>query len=299
MQSLERLNDQFAIDGELRFCDRGDGFIVAEIANSECSAAVALNGAHLLSWQPAGQAGAIWLSEDARFENGRSIRGGIPVCWPWFGAHASDNSLPAHGFARTTLWHVTSAASDRESTTLTLALQTDDKHPMWPHASRVELEIRAGNLLEMTLTTENHAAETITIGQALHTYFRIGDIADVHVSGLDGRPYLDKPDGFKRKQQSGDIGFPDEVDRVYLESADDCLIVDQQMQRTIRIEKSGSRSTVVWNPGPTRSAEMGDLGPEGYRRMLCVESANAAEDVVAIEPGASHSLSVRYSLESL
>lgn len=295
---IETLNSQFGIGDQIHFRNTGGGFIVAEIENDHCAASIALNGAHLLTWQPHDVEPVIWMSRDARFENGRSIRGGIPVCWPWFGSHSVEPSYPAHGFARTSLWQVAGSESlENGCSSITLRLDIPAGFRLWPFASSCEISFRIGRTLEIELTTHNHSSEPLIISQALHTYFRISDIEQVTVRGLDKRDYLDKPDNFARKHQLGDISFTGEVDRIYLDTTDDCLIIDPVLSRNIRIEKSGSHSTVVWNPWSERAAEMGDLGLNGWRTMLCVESSNAAQDIVSIAPGGSHTLGIRYLLE--
>jgi len=298
-QNISTLNDSFAIDRKISFRDSGGGFTVADITSRHGTAAVALQGAHLLSWTPAGQQPVIWMSNDAQFTSGKSIRGGIPVCWPWFGAHASEATFPAHGFARTSLWTVTAAEQlPDDHFRISFQFSVDNHHPFWPHPTMCELHMAFGTTLQLELVTTNLSDAYITITEALHTYFAIGDIAAVSVDGLDGCTYLDKPDHFKPKQQHGAITFANEVDRVYLDTEADCLIHDRQLQRTIRIAKSGSTSTIVWNPWQHRAAEMGDMGEDGYRSMLCVESANTADNRIMIAPNGSHTLSVCYSVKN-
>jgi len=299
-QDITLLNNEFAIDGQISFRELDNGFIIADIQNSNSTGSIALQGAHLLSWTPAAEKPVIWISGEAEFAKGKSIRGGIPICWPWFGAHTSQPSWPAHGFARTSLWQVSSTRSlENGDNSISLILNTTGNNPMWPWQCSCELTVRLGSELEIEITTTNNSHENITISQALHTYFAIGDIHQTSVHGLNGRPYLDKPEGFRRKQQFGPIIFNHEVDRVYLQTPDECLIEDQDTGRMISIEKSGSDSTIVWNPWADRAAEMGDLGENGYKSMLCVESANAAEDVVLILPGGTHTLAVRYHVEMI
>ena len=297
-QNLSALNNRFAIEDRISFHDPGDECIIADITNRHCSASIALQGAHLLSWIPAGQQPVIWMSDDARLRKGKSIRGGIPVCWPWFGAHDPENSFPAHGFARTSMWNVTTTellADDSCRISFKLAVAANP--PLWPHATQCELHVTLGATLDMQLITTNRSDEAITVSQALHTYFAVSDIRSVSLLGLDGCPYLDKPDDFKRKQQHGPVIFNDEVDRIYLDTTDDCLIKDPVHQRSIRIAKAGSASTIVWNPWQQRADAMGDMGDDGYLTMLCVESANAADDRIEIQPESSHTLSIRYSIE--
>ena len=301
--TVENLNKDFSLENEnnsLNF-KIGKGEIpVVEIKNNHASAIISLQGAHILSWTPAKNTEVIWLSDDATFALGKSVRGGIPICWPWFGAHESNSSFPAHGFARTVLWQVTNTKSLLAGETeITFQLVTDDSdenlQKMWPQSTIAEYKVTVGETLTMELTTFNHSDKTIPIGQALHTYFNINEIGNTTVSGLDKKTYLDKTDEFNSKIQDGPIIINKEVDRVYLDTADD-IVIDNK-ERKIIIKKQGSHSTVVWNPWKDVAEKMGDLGTEGYRKMLCVESANAADDTVNIKAGESYTLKVSYELQ--
>ena len=301
---VDRLNEQFAInqDGHsLRFSPGEHGIPVGAIENNQASCSVSLQGAHVLSWVPAGEEEVIWLSELARLEPGKSLRGGIPICWPWFGAHHDNAEYPAHGFARTSLWQVTDTRvlpGGETQIAFTLdSRELDQRHaPMWPWPTVVEYRLTVGGRLTMELATVNHSHQTITIGQALHTYFKVDDVTRTIVHGLDGREYLDKTDSFRRKKQTGPVTIDAEVDRLYVHTSDDIIIDDGH--RRIGIKKQGSHSTVVWNPWSSVAEKMGDLGKDGYLHMLCVESANAAEDIVSIEPGKRHELRVTYTVDS-
>ena len=300
--NLEQLNNEFSleIDGNnLHFVEGKGGIPCITIENKHASAKISLQGAHILSWIPKGNEDVLWLSEEAKFAPGKSVRGGIPICWPWFGAHETNSNFPAHGFARTTNWQVlsTEALSDGHTrisfTTTPLTENTD----MWPVDTTVQYQINIGKKLELELITHNNGTQAISIGQALHTYFNIGDISKTLLHGLDHCDYLDKPDNFKRKTQYGPVCIEEEVDRIYLDTASDCVIEDKALNRNIVIIKCGSHSTVVWNPWQEVAANMGDLGPDGYTKMLCVESCNASEDVITIQPGKAHQLWVQYSIE--
>jgi len=301
---IEQLNRKFALqngDNVVRFKAGKGNVPVAEIKNEQASAVVSLQGAHLLSWIPKGDDEVIWLSRDAIFASGKSVRGGIPVCWPWFGAHTGNSSYPAHGFARTALWQVINTQQlPSGETKITFKLETqqmaENIQRMWPQSTTVEYLLTVGKTLTLKLTTFNNSDQSITIGQALHTYFNIGDISNTTVYGLEGKDYLDKPNDFERKTQTGPITIEEEVDRVYLQTADD-IIIDNK-KRKIIIKKQGSQSTIVWNPWKNVAEKMGDLGKDGYSKMLCVESANAAGDTITIIAGGSHKLQVNYRLES-
>lgn len=301
MLDLDSLNRQFAISGHVNFIEGQDGLPVARIRNALAGSDIALQGAHVLSFQPMGEAPVIWLSTQAKFAPGKSVRGGIPVCWPWFGAHDSDASLPAHGFARSMMWNVIASAALPESATrITFELaQNDATLTQWPHPCRLRNIVTVGESLTVELITENTGTSTFALGEALHTYCAIGDIATIRITGLEGCEYLDKVEGFKRKIQADSVTIASEVDRVYLDTTADCVIEDGGLKRCIRVAKSGSHSTVVWNPWIEKSIQMGDMGENGYRGMVCVESANAADNLVSVAPGETHRLRVAYSVEKL
>lgn len=293
--SIESFNKKYGIEKKIWFSEIGE-ITVVNIKTSHCEASIAMQGAQLINWTPVGQKPVIWLSQDARLVNGKSIRGGIPVCWPWFGAHDSQTHFPAHGYARTVQWELFEV-NENEKGTVELGFKLVPNQSvagMWPFSCPLELRIRLDSFLEVTLITQNNDSQPVKISEALHTYFAVGDIRKTRVSGLDGCFYLDKVKEFARFQQAGDILFTSETDRVYLDTENTCVIHDEAWQRKIHIEKQGSQSTVVWNPWQNKSNAMGDMGAEGYLSMLCVESANAATNVVVIEPGTEHRLMVRY-----
>ncbi|TCV86338.1 D-hexose-6-phosphate mutarotase [Sulfurirhabdus autotrophica] len=298
---LNALNQRFSISGQLVFKEGPGGLIVAEIANAHAEAVIALQGAHVMTYQPRGQEPVLWLSKFAKFAPGKSIRGGVPVCWPWFGPHPSEASYPAHGYARTVMWDVLETAAVNEGDTqIKFGLaETETTRAQWPHASPVLLIVTIGKALSVELVTSNNGSTPLVIGEALHTYFNISDVADMAILGLEKTDYLDKVADFASKHQEGAIQIESEVDRVYLNTEADCLIEDRGFKRRIRIAKKGSRSTVVWNPWTEKADKMGDFGPEGHREMVCVETANALENVVTLAPGERHSMLAVISTESL
>lgn len=305
-QSLDDLKQRFALP-TLKFTRGPGGLIFVEIDNDLGSAGLCLQGAHITTFHPRDQAEAVvWLSDAASFAPGKSIRGGVPVCWPWFGPHATESGYPGHGFARTVPWQVTGtaqAASGETEIHLQL-LDTAQTRAQWPHPCRLELKAVIGRQLHIQLTTSNMGSEDITIGEALHTYFRIGDIANISIGGLEGCAYVDKVAGGERRIQTGRLSCDGEVDRVYVNTETACVIEDPELKRRILVEKAGSRSTVVWTPWAEKAAKMGDLGTVvegrgGWRGMVCVESANALDNVVTVPAGQSHVMSVTYSAQNL
>ena len=301
MNKISSLNAISGIPEQVMFREDAGGMTVVEVKNSYSTATIALQGAHVLSWSPVDAHPVIWLSDDARFLPGKSIRGGVPVCWPWFGAHKTESSFPAHGFARTMMWSVVETRTlDNGETRLVFRLAQDEStRDMWPYSTQLECRITVGKTLDIDLVTSNTGNVPVVIGDALHTYFNVADVRQVSIYGLEGCPYLDKLDSFKRKQQSGAVRIDQEVDRIYLESEQDCIIEDPGFARRIKISKRGSHSTVVWNPWAETAASMGDLGESGYLNMVCVETANAAYDIVTIAPGDEHHLWSRYQVEVL
>ena len=296
MTSLAELQSRFASVDYLTFKELASGFIAIDITTAFATASIALQGAHVLAWQPVGQKPVIWLSKAAKFVPGKSVRGGVPLCWPWFGPHSSEAGYPAHGFARTLPWTLTDAHKLPDGRVrLEFAPKINDAALVqWPHASTVKATVTVGRELVVGLATQNTGTTPFQIGQALHTYFAIGDIAQVSVAGLEGSTYIDKVAGGKRTKQKGVVTFAGEVDRVYLDTAGCTGIIDPVLKRTLLITSTGSRSTVVWNPGAAKAAKMGDFGKQGENKMVCVETANAADDVITLAPGESHRMTAQY-----
>ena len=299
---IAQLEKTFSLDSslcQLHIKAGQGGLAIIEIENKQASARISLQGAHILSWQPRADAELIWLSPEACFAKGKSIRGGIPICWPWFGAHQNQPSYPAHGFARTQMWQIISTRQlDSGETQIIFLLQThllgQKIQDMWPGKSRLEYIVTIGESLSLQLITYNDSQQVICISQALHSYFNVNNITRTRVYGLEDKSYLDKPDGFTRKKQIGPVEFSEEVDRIYIDTPDDVFIDDSIRQ--IAITKQGSDTTVVWNPWEAVASKMADMNKDGYMKMLCVESANAAGDRRIIAPGGQHSLSVCYKL---
>ena len=300
------LNDRYAIPFKLRFkqlSESSDGSLVAaEITNTHATVSICLQGGQVLSWHPIStQQPVIWMSRDSQFATGKPIRGGIPVCWPWFGAHASNDKLPAHGFARSQRWQVKGTRTlDDGSTELSLTLLINAAaQAMWPYQAQLDMLINVGATLKIAIITRNLGDAEFTITEALHTYFSVSSIAQIEVNGLHGTHFHDKAAGWTEGDQAGAISFGEEVDRVYVNTPERCTIVDAGFNRRIHINKIGSLSTVVWNPWVQRAAHMGDLGPDGWKRFVCVESGNALENAVTVPAGKSHTLAVEYRVEAL
>lgn len=299
MSTIQDLNQRFAVADKLVFSATESNMPVAQINTRLCRAAITLQGAQVFSWIPAGEQEVIWTSPQAKFAPGKSLRGGVPICWPWFGPHASRKEFPAHGFARTVNWFVKeSRLLDDDRVAIVFGLEMNAAlREMWPHDCTIEMHITLGKTLELELVTANNGQQSFELGEALHTYFTVGDIRQVQITGLENCVYLDKVDAFVRKQQSDAITIDQEVDRVYIDTESECVIHDAKLKRRIHINKSGSRSTVVWNPWQEKAQAMGDMGESGHISMVCVESANAADNVIHVASGQTHRMVVRYSVQ--
>ncbi|MDQ6994027.1 MAG: D-hexose-6-phosphate mutarotase [Mariprofundaceae bacterium] len=299
METVQKLNETWGIEGALSVVNGQGDMPIVDVCNTLGKASIALQGAHILSFQPNGQEPVIWMSNDATFAAGKSWRGGVPICWPWFGPHASDASLPGHGPARTVNWKITNteALADGRTRVDFEMLQNDQTKAICGHDLLAQLHVIVGATLEIKLETKNLGKTSFTLGQALHTYFHVGDVRNVSVEGLEGCEYLDKMEDFSRKTQYGAVKITQETDRVYVGTGSRMCLIDPDLERTIVIQKQGSSSAIIWNPWIETANKMGDLGVDGYLNMLCVETANAVDDVIELAAGASYVMATEYKVE--
>lgn len=298
----QTLQEKFGTGNNIVFERSDSGMILVKIDNALATSTVSLYGGQILEWQPKSQTfPVLWCSDLVKFLPGKAIRAGVPICWPWFGAHPENNNNPSHGYARISPWQLHSLTNDLSGATeicMRMA-DADNTHADRDYAASLEINMLIGESLRIELKTTNCGRGSMTFTEALHAYFNIGDIGQVSVNGLNGFEYVDLVDKNLHKTQTGDIFFSAELGRVYLNTNSDCLIKDSARSRIIRITKSGSQSTVVWNPWLDTATKMDDLGASGWKSMLCVESANALQNTVMLKPGEQHTLSVNYSVENL
>jgi glucose-6-phosphate 1-epimerase len=296
----EQLNATHGIAGKLRFVSGNGGFTMIEIDNGKARALISPYAGQVLSFRPAGEPeDLLFVSEHAYYQPGKAIKGGIPVCWPWFGPDPEGKGRPAHGFVRNRDWQVLGTAMQDDGTTsVRLGITPDEAiRALWQHPFALTLEIIFGRALVLALCTFNPDTVPLIITQGLHSYFRVGDVRRVLVRGLGGKHYIDKLDGGAVKTQEGPVTIGGEVDRIYTGVDHDLVIDDPAFGRRIRIAAEGSASAVVWNPWAATAAAMADLGDEEYTGMLCVETTNAGPDTVQINPGENYRLVARYTLE--
>ena len=294
-QTLAELVELFAIPGVLSFREQ-DGLLFADLASASASASLCLQGAHLLHWQPAGQRPVLFLSQTSDMAPGKAIRGGIPLLFPWFGPRHDGKEGPSHGFARIQPWSIAFAALAGDDLHLTLTQgPTDLSRSLGFGHFRLALEITAGRSLKLQLTVANDGTAPLIYEEGLHTYFAVEDVHEVTVHGLDGTSYIDKKDGFKVKPQlDGPMHLSSPTDRVYLNTTATCTVHDPVLNRAIKIEKTNSHATVVWNPW----AEMVDIHPQGWHEFVCVETVNVGDQSVTLAPGKTHTMTANITVAS-
>ena len=251
-----------------------------------------LHGAHLTQWQPAGHEPVLFVSSNSAFDPNSAIRGGVPICFPWFGPHATDKSLPSHGFARITQWDLVNIQHTSDAVNVHLQLVSTPKtHELWGSDFVANFHVSFGASLTMRLDVSNTGSSPLTFEEALHTYYRVSDVRNITVGGLKGAEYISKAEGGLRKTQTDElVRFDRETDRLYLHTAATCVIDDPGMKRRITVEECGSLSTVVWNPFEKRGSELKDIGPGNWEPYVCVETANCGENAVTLPPGRTHEM---------
>jgi glucose-6-phosphate 1-epimerase len=284
----------FEIDDQIRIEELHPGYPIVHISNSHATATIALHGAHLTHFEPHGNKPVIFTSKAAIYKEGKAIRGGIPVCWPWFGAHPDTaQNLPAHGYARTSFWKLISASSNEEGSRLSFELPASDGAPL-----SATLEFFIGKTLTLKLTTKNLSPINQQFSEALHSYFVVGESTQTQVLGLDDASYIDTTGNEETlEQQDGTIDFPDEVDRIY-KSSNTVVIEDLANQRKIIVDKKHSASTIVWNPGQTKGEAMADLLDAEIQQFICAESGNVRDQSITLKPDAQHTLELEISIKS-
>lgn len=289
---------RFEIPGRVRVLEGNGGLAKLEVMTAASSAEIYLHGAHVTDFRRLGEESLLFMSQSSRFAPGQPIRGGVPIIFPWFGPREGS---AAHGFARTVEWQLVGAVALPDGgAMLRFEFPAGPQSSGWPSfTANYVVTVKETLSLELVLTNTSPAAE-LGVENCLHTYFTVGDIGAVSVRGLKGVEYLDKVENFARKTEVGDaIAVTREVDRVYLNTTGTVEICDPSLKRRIMVEKSGSASTVVWNPWIAKAQQMADFANDEYLRMICVESGNVAANRLGLAPGKSAALKVNFSTTPL
>ena len=304
MQTADELNAAFAVPGALIFDEAHPGMPRATVTTRGCTAEFYLQGAHLTAWHPAEQQPVLFLSERSSFTPGKAIRGGIPVIFPWFGSPETSpvHTKPGasqHGFARTSPWTLRFAALAGEDLHLSATLdQTEATRNMGVGGFELACEFILGRTLTVRLAVANTGDKPLLFEEALHAYFQVGDAEQVLVEGLQRTEFLDKTDNFARKTQTeAMLQFSGQTDRPYLNTSSPVILRDPLLKRDIRIEKSGSSSTVTWNPGLELSSTLKDLAPDAWREFVCLETANVMGNAITLLPREAHTMEMKLSIE--
>ncbi|MDH6024993.1 D-hexose-6-phosphate mutarotase [Vibrio splendidus] len=266
-----------------------EGVKLVRVIHDKANAAISLFGGHVVSFQPQGQQDLIWMSQQAKFDGKTALRGGIPVCWPWFGRIAA----PAHGFARSSEWQLVEHRESEAGVIVSLGLKPNEETlAVWPHQFDARLNVEIGDQLKVTLDVKNTDSQPWTFSGALHTYLNVGDIHNTTTTGM-GAEYIDSLQGGKICQGSSELVLTDTIDRVYTQPEAQIFVADKKLDRTLTVENHGHNSAVLWNPWAEGATAMGDMQDDGYLTMMCVESTLHAPSLEAgktLQPGESHQL---------
>jgi glucose-6-phosphate 1-epimerase len=287
---IQILNQRFGASGRIAFRTDETGLPVVSLINKYGAAEVSLYGAHVLGYRPVGFAKLLFLSKLSAIEPGKPIRGGIPICWPWFGPHPTDATRDKHGFARLVQWDLDATEYTGETTALRLSLKDSEfTRRIWDYAFTLKLSITLDQSLNLELITENTDTKSFSISKAFHPYFQVGDIEQVRIFGLDQAACSDRITREECKQV-GALEIHGQVDRTYTPEKNEAAIRDDKLNRATLITFSGTRNLVVWNPWIDLARALPDLEDNDYQRFVCVEPANVRETAIDLEPGERHTL---------
>jgi glucose-6-phosphate 1-epimerase len=299
--NIQQLNTDYGIADKVSFVAGQGDFPLIKVSNEYAEATISVYAGQVLSFKPVGQTeDAMFLSGQAYYQPGKAIKGGAPICWPWFGPDPENKGRASHGFVRDRLWQIRDVVSTQAGATqVTMGLvDTPETRAIWNYSFDIAIVITVAQVLTIKLVTHNTGTEAFAITQALHTYFKIGAINQVQVLGLENKTYLDKVDHGQEKTQSGAITFAGECDRIYLDVPATLTIVDPALNRQIIVTAANSKTAIVWNPWAEIAAKMADLGDRDYENFVCVETANAANEIINIPAGGQYEMSAQYAVRN-
>ncbi len=302
--NIQHLNTNFGIANQIKFVTGKGGLPCIQINNSKASALISIYAAQVLSFKPVNEdADLMFISANAYFQEGKATKGGIPICWPWFGAApeadiTEHSKKPDHGFVRTRFWSVLSTAVlENGDNKIVLQLEDSEKtREIWPFRFYLSLEVVIGDSLTLELLTRNTGNKAFSITEAFHTYFNIGDATQATILGLEHTEYIDKNEDFVKACQVGSITIAEETDHIHTDIKHQLTIDDPAFKRKIKISSSGNKNVVVWNPWVKGSAAIADLENDDYKHFICLEIANAAPNSVEILPDSEYRMDANYSI---
>ncbi len=289
VSQITELSRRFGVPGLAEVVAGNGGLPKVSITSPTTTGEIYLHGAHVTSWKPAGAEEVLFLSSRSRWEEGQAIRGGIPICFPWFRAKSDDPHAPAHGFVRTKAWELESIVQQGSAISITMFTESDaSTRRWWPADFRLVHRVTFGPELHLELELTNKATTTVRFQEALHSYHRVGDVRTARLHRLDKVPYLDNTDANREKVQDGDVVISSQTDRAYLTAQPEVELEDPTLHRRIHIAKENSLTTVVWNPWVDGARALADLGDDEWTQMFCVEASNVLDYAVELAPGQQH-----------
>jgi glucose-6-phosphate 1-epimerase len=305
MGLIEDLNTKFAIKGTAEIAPaKGNLPAITLFGKGDGPLGlVYLHGAHVAAWRPPGFEEVLWLSKDSAWQDGKPIRGGVPICFPWFGSRKDDPKAPAHGFVRLSQWSqwsLDSITKTPDGATVSLSTKSSDTiRASWPHDFLLRHIITFGQKLTMSLELTNTGNAPLTVEEAQHTYLSLADVRQARVKGLQNVKYIDKTDAMKEKTQEGDITISAETDRIYLDTTSPITLEDNARKRKITITKTNSKTTVVWNPWIAKAKAMPDFGDDEWPTMICIETCNVAAFALTLKPGEKQTMTTQIEVAPL
>ncbi|KAF0237451.1 MAG: glucose-6-phosphate [Prolixibacteraceae bacterium] len=291
--NIDELDDKFSIEGELGIAELEENMAFITISNKFADADICLYGGHITNFKPHKTMPVLWMSPDSKYEEGRPIRGGIPVCFPWFGPHKTDSAKPQHGFVRLMYWNLQETAPlPTGETLIRLQLCSSEKtKAYWNFDFCAELTVIVGKTLTVTLKVTNISALPFEYTCALHSYYHISSIEEIAVEGLQNTRYFNQLDGGDYIHETPGLEIKQAETRHYYDTEADCIIHDPLFGRRIMVSKSGSKVTTVWNPGEETCRKIDDIPDDGFHSFICIEAVNAFNNVIKLAPGESHETS--------
>jgi glucose-6-phosphate 1-epimerase len=288
------------IPGIAQIVQGNGGLRKIRVTSAKAAGEIYLLGANVTSWKPAGREEVLFVSSRSQWEEGRAIRGGVPICFPWFRGKADDPKAPAHGFVRTKAWQLESIVRAGDGVRVSMFTESNkDTKRWWPAEFRLDYRATFDSELSLELEVTNTGEASLHFEEALHSYFRVGNIEKARVRGLDTFRYSDNTDSNREKTQQGEIVIVSETDRVYLNASDAIELDDPILERRTRVAKENSRTTVVWNPWAEKAQALSDLGDDEWMRMICIETSNVTNYSVALAPGQKHKMTALIRVEDL
>ena len=300
MSVVEELDRRFGIPGVARIREGNGGLPRIHISGSHSAGEMYLHGAQVTSWKPTGGDEVLFLSTKSRWQEGQAVRGGIPICFPWFRGKADDPKAPAHGLVRTKTWQLDSIVEEEPGVVVSMSTESDEQtRRWWPANFRLVYRVVFGPELTLELTCSNAGKTDLRFEEALHTYNRVSDVANVRLQGLDAVEFLDNTDSNRAKVQHGEVKIASATDNAFIRTQNDVDLIDPDLRRHIRLKKANSLTTVVWNPWREGAARLADLGDGEWTQFLCVEASNILDASVALAPGEKHKLTAVLSAAKL